>query len=241
VNSDLARLLDVQARDSELARIESVLRALPARLTRVEERLSAAKAALEAHRERLLRLATQRRGGEQEVEALLAQERKFQNQTTLVKTNEELWALKREIEQVQARRSELETGVLEHMEEEQVGRRETARLEGRVSEVAAEVEREAQAVAAERARLAAEQERVAAERAALAAGVSPELKARYERVRAGRGDPGVVSLVRGACGGCLTAQPPQRVNEVRQGELLVVCEFCGRLIVGMEGEGQRPA
>jgi len=51
-----------------------------------------------------------------------------------------------------------------------------------------------------------------------------------------RGSPAVVMLMRNACGGCMSAQPPQRVAEARMGELVVVCEFCGRLIVGVEGE-----
>ena len=42
----------------------------------------------------------------------------------------------------------------------------------------------------------------------------------------------VVPLEKNACGGCQTAQPPQRVQEVRGGDRLVICEFCGRLIIG---------
>ena len=241
MNQALERLAALQGRDSELQRLVERLRALPARLARAQERLKAAQAAVEAQRERLRQLGLARREGEHEVEGLLAQERKFQAQTMQVKTNEELWALQREIAQVHGRRSDLETGVLQRMEEEEAGRGEAARLERLVAEAQAQLAQDEAAAAAERAALEAEQARVAAQRAALAEEVPPELRARYERVRAGRGDPALVPLVRGACGGCWTAQPPQRVQEAKQGELVVVCEFCGRLIVGLEAEGPRPA
>jgi uncharacterized protein len=241
MNPALERLSALQGRDSELQRLAERLRALPARLARTQEKLKAALAAVEAHRERVRQLGLARREGEREVEGLLAQERKFQAQTMQVKTNEELWALQREIAQVHAKRSDLETGVLQRMEEEEAGRGEIARLERVVADAQAQLAQDESAVAAERATLEAEQAQLAARRAALAEEVPPELRARYERVRAGRGDPAVVALVRSACGGCWTAQPPQRVQEAKQGELIVVCEFCGRLIVGVEAEAPRPA
>jgi hypothetical protein len=237
----LERLVALQTRDTELARIETQLRALPARVAKVEERLKAARAALEAHHQRLRQLEIDRRAGEREVEALLAQERKFQGQTMQVKTNEELWALKHEIELVHAQRSALETAVIERMEAEEAGRRETGRLEHSVSEAAGALEQETEAGAQARTSLEGGKARAAAERAALVAELEPELRARYERVRHSRGDPAVVPLVRNACGACLTAQPPQRLQEVKQGDIVVVCEFCGRLIVGLEGDGPRLA
>jgi hypothetical protein len=241
VKPALERLTALQGRDAELQRIADRLRVLPSRLAKSREKLQAARAALEGHRERLRQVGVARRDGEREVEGLLAQERKFQGQTILVKTNEELWALQREIDQVQAKRSDLETGVLLRMEEEESGRGETARLERLVAEAQAQLAQDEAVAAAEQAALEAEQARVEGERARLADEVPAELRTRYERVRAARGSPALVPLVRGACGGCWTAQPPQRVQEARQGELLVICEFCGRLIVGVETEAPRPA
>ena len=230
----LGRLVQLAKLDSRLQGIEQELQKLPSREVKAKARLSEASAALEAHRDRLRQLELARRDGEREAESLAAQERKYQGQTMLVKTNEELWALQREIQSVKARRSELETQVLERMEEEEARKREGSGFDRGVAEARAQLAQVTSEVAAERARLEAEREKGSGEREGVAAELTPEWRARYERVRANRGSPAVVALVRNACGGCQSSQPPQRVQELRMGALVVTCEFCGRLIVGVE-------
>ena len=44
----------------------------------------------------------------------------------------------------------------------------------------------------------------------------------------------VVSIKRGACGGCFNVVPPQRQAEVREKKKLIVCEHCGRILVDVE-------
>jgi len=237
----LERLVALARLDARLQGLEQSLHQLPERENKAKARLAAAKAALESHKDRVKQLERARRESESEVESLVAQERKYQGQTMQVKTNEELWALQKEIAGVRGRRSELETSVLERMEEEAGKRRETPALERTVAEARAHLEAEIQSVEEERERLGAERQARAAERDRVLAELPPDLAARSGRVRQSRGNPAVVRLMRNACGGCLTAQPPQRVQEVRAGDLMVICEFCGRLIVGAEADAPRPA
>lgn len=42
---------------------------------------------------------------------------------------------------------------------------------------------------------------------------------------------GVVTVMRGACGGCFRRIPPQRQLDIRSHKRVVVCENCGRIIV----------
>ena len=42
----------------------------------------------------------------------------------------------------------------------------------------------------------------------------------------------VVTVTRDACGGCFNRIPPQRQADIRQGKKLIVCEYCGRILVG---------
>ena len=44
----------------------------------------------------------------------------------------------------------------------------------------------------------------------------------------------VVSVKRGACGGCFNMVPPQRQAEVREKKKLIVCEHCGRIFADVE-------
>jgi len=41
----------------------------------------------------------------------------------------------------------------------------------------------------------------------------------------------VVAIVKGACGGCFRAQPPQVLQEARRGDRLLACDGCGRLLI----------
>lgn len=44
----------------------------------------------------------------------------------------------------------------------------------------------------------------------------------------------VVSVRRDACGGCYNKIPPQRQADIRQNKKIIVCEYCGRILVSDE-------
>jgi predicted nucleic acid-binding Zn-ribbon protein len=50
----------------------------------------------------------------------------------------------------------------------------------------------------------------------------------------------VVSVKRGACGGCFNVVPPQRQAEVREKKKLIVCEHCGRIFADVEDVIEEP-
>lgn len=234
MSPELERLLALRGLDIRIHEYEKRLASLPRRLHATQQRLERAEEALKLQQELLQRLALERREGEHEVEALAAEELKFESRTPEVKTNEELRALRKEIEDVQGRRSLLETKVLEGMEREDLERQRLPDLERERKEAESAFEQERRAIAKEQEELERDRDEVAKERLSIMDELRPELRSRYERVRKAHRAEAVVPLMKNACGGCLTAQPPQRVQEVRGGELLVVCEFCGRLIVGQK-------
>ncbi|QWG07997.1 zinc ribbon domain-containing protein [Flammeovirga kamogawensis] len=44
----------------------------------------------------------------------------------------------------------------------------------------------------------------------------------------------VVTVKRGACGGCFNTVPPQRQADIREKKKLIVCEHCGRVLTDVE-------
>jgi predicted nucleic acid-binding Zn-ribbon protein len=57
----------------------------------------------------------------------------------------------------------------------------------------------------------------------------------YSRIRSKmRNGLAVVTIQRDACSGCFNRIPPQRQSDVRLGRKLVVCEYCGRILVPSE-------
>ena len=48
----------------------------------------------------------------------------------------------------------------------------------------------------------------------------------------------VVTVKRDACGGCFNRIPPQRQVDIRQGKKIIICEYCGRILVADPDETQ---
>jgi predicted nucleic acid-binding Zn-ribbon protein len=67
--------------------------------------------------------------------------------------------------------------------------------------------------------------------------IDERLLAAYNRIRSSvRNGLAVVTVKRDACGGCFNRIPPQRQADVRQGRKLIVCEYCGRILVAENEE-----
>lgn len=61
----------------------------------------------------------------------------------------------------------------------------------------------------------------------------------YEKVRANsRNKMAVVTVVRGACGGCFNKIPPQREIDIESSKRIIVCEYCGRILVSSKFEDE---
>ena len=62
--------------------------------------------------------------------------------------------------------------------------------------------------------------------------IDPRMLAAYQKVRGNvRNKMAVVTVVRGACGGCFNKIPPQRQLDIDESRKIVVCEYCGRILV----------
>jgi predicted nucleic acid-binding Zn-ribbon protein len=60
----------------------------------------------------------------------------------------------------------------------------------------------------------------------------------FKRIRKNtRNGLGVVYVERGACGGCFNKIPPQRQLDIRMRKKIIVCEYCGRVLIDPELAG----
>ena len=56
--------------------------------------------------------------------------------------------------------------------------------------------------------------------------------AAFKRIRKNaRNGLGIVTVQRSACGGCFNRIPPQRQLEIRMHKKVIVCEYCGRIMI----------
>ena len=56
--------------------------------------------------------------------------------------------------------------------------------------------------------------------------------AAFKRIRKNaRNGLGIVYIQRNACGGCFNRIPPQKQMEIRMHKKVIVCEYCGRIMI----------
>ena len=68
--------------------------------------------------------------------------------------------------------------------------------------------------------------------------IEPRLLTSFKRIRKNaRNGLGIVYVQRDACGGCFNKIPPQRQLDVKMHKKIIVCEYCGRIIIDPELAG----
>ncbi|MDR2859532.1 MAG: C4-type zinc ribbon domain-containing protein [Mediterranea sp.] len=73
----------------------------------------------------------------------------------------------------------------------------------------------------------------------LEATLDPRLLLSFKRIRKNsRNGLGMVYVQRDACGGCFNKIPPQRQLDIRSRKKVIVCEYCGRIMIDPELAGK---
>src|SRR5574344_2194679 len=65
--------------------------------------------------------------------------------------------------------------------------------------------------------------------------IEPRLLQSFKRIRKNtRNGLGIVYVQRDSCGGCFNKIPPQRQLDIRSRKKVIVCEYCGRILIDPE-------
>ena len=230
-------LYELQKIDSQIDEINKVKGELPLEVQDLEDEIAGLNTRIEnigRAVEEFNSLTKQRR---REIDQAKIQITHYKEQQNNVRNNREYDAITKEIEY-----QELEIELAEkRLKEYAAGiKNKKAQLEeaeavaaDRGADLAAK-KAELESIEAETADQVAELE-AKAEKAKVK--IDDRLLVAYNRIRRSvRNGLAVVSVKRDACGGCFNRIPPQRQVDVRQGKKLIVCEYCGRILVGGDEE-----
>lgn len=162
---------------------------------------------------------------------------KYENQRANVKNSREYDSLSKEIEfqeleqELAQKRIKENTAVIEEKKAYLQATKE--KIEGRERDL---VNKKAELVSIID-ETSKEEEVIKAELAELKKTLEPRMVAAYEKVRSNaRNRLAVVTVKRGACGGCFNKIPPQRILDIAMNKKIIVCEYCGRILVSSEFE-----
>ena len=225
-------LYELQKIDSKIDEINKVKGELPLEVQDLEDELAGLKTRVDninAEIEELNSLTKQRK---REVDQAKIQIGNYKEQQNNVRNNREFDAITKEIEYqeleielAEKRLKEYAVAVkgkkLQLEEAENLGQERAADLDAKKNEL--------QGIEAETAPQVAE---FSAQAEAVKAKIDERLLTAYDRIRRNvHNGLAVVTVKRDACGGCYNRIPPQRQVDIRQGKKIIICEYCGRILV----------
>jgi predicted nucleic acid-binding Zn-ribbon protein len=225
---ELDKLLELQAADKEIRRLQDEVAALPKRTAVIEQKLAGTKAHLEKVRVAAKGDEANRKKFEANIKDLQGKISKYRDQSLDVKTNDQYKALLHEIQFAEQEIRLNEDRILEVMVNVDAREKEVKAAEAELKAETAEIEKEKE----EARRVTAEDQTKLAEwnakRNALHQAISEDLLRHYERVMKFRGS-GLAEVRDHKCMGCQVMLRPQIYNEVRIGEKVVICDSCQRI------------
>lgn len=225
-------LYELQKIDSKIDGINKVKGELPLEVQDLEDEMAGLKTRIEnvnAEVEELNALTKQRK---REIDQARIQIGNYKEQQNNVRNNREYDAITKEIEYQELEIELAEKRLKEYAAGIRGKKAQLEEAEAAAAERGSDLEAkraELEGIEAETAPRVAEytaQAEMAKER------IDERLLAAYERIRRNvRNGLAVVTVRRDACGGCFNRIPPQRQADIRQGKKIIICEYCGRILV----------
>lgn len=147
-------------------------------------------------------------------------------------------AIDREIKNLKARSSDIDTRLLELWELLPPAQQEADRLKVFVDQFQAELDDYAIKYGAVKAEFDAKMARLTAMRRGAIQGCDPDILAKYDQMRTKRGGIGLALVQDAACTMCNSVIPKHQLDELAAGLDLEICEGCGRYLY-LESVGDR--
>ncbi len=226
---ELELLIRLQTLDELIREKEKDQKEIPKNLEDIKNKVALVQKELEETKKQLKRLELKRKEKENYLEDLAEKITDRKAKLFKVKTNEEYAALLREIEKMKEETSQTEDEIiilLDEIEETQKLIEEKEKLKKETEDLLKTKEKECQEMVK---KIAQEIENFKKEREEIWQQLSSEVKRLYEKIRNTRGKA-VVRASNKTCMGCFMEIPPQTFLEVKKGDKLIQCPFCGRIL-----------
>ena len=238
VEAKLKALYQLQTMLSEIDKIKTLRGELPLEVQDLEDEIEGMTHRVAKYNEEVEALKADVAARREKIRVAEEAVNKYREQLNDVKNNREYDMLSKEIE-FQSLEIELQTKKINeanrNIEAKQADIATTANnLQDRRSDL--EVKKsELDEIISE---TKAEEEKLREKAKALEVTIEPRLLAAFKRIRKNsRNGLGVVYVERDACGGCFNKIPPQRQLDIRMRKKIIVCEYCGRIMIDPELAG----
>ncbi len=228
----IVALYELQKIDSQIDEINMIKGELPLEVQDLEDSLAGLNTRIDninAEIEDVNQLTKQRR---REIDEAKLSITKYTEQHNNVRNNREFDAITKEIEykelEIQAAEKYLKEYAVTSKAKKLILDEATEKVNERQEDLRAKKEE----LAGIEAETASSVEALSAKAEDAKVKIDERLLSAYNRIRGNvRNGLAVVTVKRDACGGCFNRIPPQRQVDIRHGKKLIVCEYCGRILV----------
>ena len=238
VEQELRSLYKLQTLLSEIDKIKTLRGELPLEVQDLEdeiEGLHTRNSKLQDEIEACRQNAADNRGKIEKSQTLIT---KYQEQLDNVRNNREYDMLSKEVEyqtlEVQLAEKRINEAN-EKIAELQKDEEENNAKIGDLSQTLSQKKSELDGIIAE---TKAQEEELRSQALDLEETIEPRLLNAFKRIRKhSRNGLGIVYVQRDSCGGCFNKIPPQRQIDIRMRKKIIVCEYCGRILIDPELAG----
>lgn len=235
VLNTLVSLYKLQSIHSQIDKVRTIRGELPLEVTDLEDVCLGLQTRLDKYKEKVFDLNKQVEQNKENIRNSQALVAKYKEQLNNVRNNREFDALSKEIEYEELDMQLCEKRNKEHLVKITEKQTEIVDLETELSNYQKELEikrLELQAIVAETEK---DETRLLQMITDFEPKVEPRMLSAFNRIRSGmRNGLATVKIERGACGGCFSKIAPQRQMDIKMHRKVIVCEFCGRILVDDE-------
>lgn len=228
-------LYELQKIDSQIDEINKVKGELPEEVEDIEDEITGLNTRVEkinAEIEELNTLTKQRR---REIDQAQMQIAKYNEQLANIRNNREFDAITKEVEYQELEIEHAEKRLKEYATIGKAKKLSLEQTEATIAERMIDLTAKKSELDSIESETADQVNALAAQAEKAKTKIDERLLTAYDRIRSKvHNGLAVVTVQRDACSGCFNRIPPQRQVEVRQGKKLIVCEYCGRILVPEE-------
>jgi len=232
VEERLQSLYELQQTDSQIDKIRTLRGELPLEVQDLEDEIAGLETRISNLKEEEKEIENTRVTKTQEIkesEALIA---KYTEQQDNVRNNREYDALSKEIEFQKLEIELSQKRIKEHTAELKIKQEITERSKENLKDKKANLDAKKKELEDIVKDTEDEENTLATKSDKIAENIDERLISAYKRIRGNaRNGLAVVTVDRDACGGCFNKIPPQRQMDIRLRKKIIVCEYCGRVLV----------
>ncbi len=238
VEEKLRALYQLQSMLSEIDKIKTLRGELPLEVQDLEDEVAGLSTRIEKIQNEIAELKANVVNKKIEIEAAKVSVEKYKSQQENVRNNREYDVLSKEIEfqslEIELCEKRIREALAAEKAKNEEMERNTAVLDERQKDLEAK-KAELDEIISETKQ---EEEKLREKAKALETTIEPRLLQAFKRIRKNsRNGLGVVYVQRDACGGCFNKIPPQKQLDIRSRKKIIVCEYCGRIMVDPELAG----